>query len=159
MALILCETNIHLSLFTMFNTLRLRQNGHHFPDKIFRCIFVLRYVWISTKISLKFVPKGQITNSPALVQIMTWCWPCEKPLSEPMMVSLLMYICVIQPQWFKAIFEKKFVSCQMPICLLWNENVKSKLAFISYTSISAFSMIIFAFSMIIFAVLCFLPLR
>ena len=51
------------------------------------------------KISLKFVPKGSINNIPALVQIMAWRWPGDKPLSEAMMVRLLMHICVIQPQW------------------------------------------------------------
>ena len=41
-------------------------------------------VWISIKISLKFVPKGPINNIPALVQIMTWRRSGDKPLSEPM---------------------------------------------------------------------------
>ena len=36
------------------------------------------------KISLKFVLKGPINNIIALVQIMAWCWPGDKPLSEPM---------------------------------------------------------------------------
>ena len=41
------------------------------------------------KISLKFVPKGPIDNIPALVQIMAWRRPGDKPFSEPMMVNLL----------------------------------------------------------------------
>ena len=53
------------------------------------------------KISLKFVPKGPIDNIPALVQIMAWRRPGDKPLSEPMMVSLLTHICVPRPQWVK----------------------------------------------------------
>ena len=56
---------------------------------------------ISIKISLKFVLKDPINNIPALVQIMAWRRPGNKPLSEPMMVSLLMHICVIRPQWVK----------------------------------------------------------
>ena len=32
---------------------------------------------------------------------MAWCWPGDKPLSEPMMVRLLMQICIIRPQWVK----------------------------------------------------------
>ena len=48
---------------------------------------------------LKFVPKYPICNTPALVQIMAWRRPGDKPLSEPMMVSLLMHICVTRPQW------------------------------------------------------------
>ena len=38
------------------------------------------------KISLKFVPKGLINNIPALVQIMAWHRPGDKPLSEPMIL-------------------------------------------------------------------------
>ena len=30
---------------------------------------------------------------------MAWCLPGNKPLSEPMKVSLLTYICVTRPQW------------------------------------------------------------
>ena len=77
----------------MFNTLRLRQDGRHFPDDIFKCIFLNKNVSISIKISLKFVPKGPINNIPALVQIMAWRRPGDKPLSETMMVNLLTHIC------------------------------------------------------------------
>ena len=49
-------------------------------------------VRISIEISLKFVPKGPINNIPALVQIMAWRRSGDKPLSEPMMVSLLTHI-------------------------------------------------------------------
>ena len=82
-----------------FNTLRPNQNGRHFPDDIFKCMFLNKNVWISLKISLKFVPKVRINNIPALVQIMAWCRPGDKPLSEPMMVSLLTHICVTRSQW------------------------------------------------------------
>ena len=80
------------------NTLRPRQNGRHFADDIFKCIFLNENVWIPIKISLKFVLKGQINKITALVQIMAWCRPADKPLSEPMMVSLPTHICVIRPQ-------------------------------------------------------------
>ena len=83
------------------NSLRLRQNGRHFADDIFKCIFLNKNVWILIKISLKFVPLGPITNIPALVQIMAWCRPGDKPLFGPMMVRLPMYICVTRPQWVK----------------------------------------------------------
>ena len=42
-------------------------NGRHFPDDIFKCIFLNENVSISIKISLKFIPKGQINNIPVLV--------------------------------------------------------------------------------------------
>ena len=54
---------------------------------------------IPIKISLKFVPQGPFNNIPALVQVMAWCRPGNKPLSEPMMVSLPTHICVTRPQW------------------------------------------------------------
>ena len=74
------------------NTLRPRQNGRHFPDNIFKCIFFNENVSISIKNSLKFVPKGSINNIPALVQIMAWCQPGDKPSTEPMMFCLLTYM-------------------------------------------------------------------
>ena len=55
-----------------FNTLSPRQNGRHFPDDIFKSIFLIENVCISVKISSKFVPKGQINNMSALVQVMAW---------------------------------------------------------------------------------------
>ena len=79
--------------------LRQRQNGRHFADSIFKCIFLNENVWITIKFSMKFVPKGPINNIPALVQIMAWRRPGDKPLSEPMMVRLLTHICVTRPQW------------------------------------------------------------
>ena len=51
------------------------------------------------KISLKFVRRGLINNIPALVQIMVCDRPGNKPLTEPMMVILLMQICAPQLQW------------------------------------------------------------
>ena len=87
------------SLHHLLNTLRPRQNGRHFPDDIFKCIFLNESKRILIEISLKFVPKGPIDNIPALVQIMAWRRPGHKPLSEPMLVCLLTHICVTRPQW------------------------------------------------------------
>ena len=81
------------------NTLRPRQNGRHFTYDIFKCISLNENVWIPIKISLKFVPKGPICIIPGLDQIMAWRWPGDKPLSEPMMVSLPKHICFTRPQW------------------------------------------------------------
>ena len=92
----------HLSVHVYFNTLRLKQNGRHFPDVIFQWIFLNENIWIPIAISLKFVPKGSINNIPALVQIMAWRRPGNKPLPELMMVNLLTHICVTRPQWVNA---------------------------------------------------------
>ena len=90
-----------VTLISAFNTLKLRQNGRHLPDDIFKCIFLSENVWISINISLKFVPKGPINTIPALVQIMAWRCLGDKPLSESMLVNLLTHICVTRPQWIK----------------------------------------------------------
>ena len=69
-----------------------------FPDDILKWIFLNENVSITIKISLKFVPKGSNYNIPALVEIMAWRRPGDKPLSESMMFSLLTHICVTRPQ-------------------------------------------------------------
>ena len=84
------------------NSLRPRQNGRHFADDTFRRIFFNENLWTLLRNSLKIVPKVRINNIPALVQIMAWRRPGDKPLSEPMMVRLLTHICVTRPQWVKA---------------------------------------------------------
>ena len=43
------------------NKLRPRQDGRHFPGDIFKCISLNEDVWIFIKISLKFVPRVQLT--------------------------------------------------------------------------------------------------
>ena len=103
-----CTHHCHLQkggpwLWISFNTLRPIQNGRHFADDIFKCIFLNENVLIPIKISRKFVPEGPIDNIPALVQIMAWRRPGDKLLSELMMVSLTTHICVTRPQWVKAI--------------------------------------------------------
>ena len=87
---------VALSLFK----LRPKQNGCQIPDDIFKCIFLNENVWILIRISLRFVPTVPIDNKPALVKIMAWRLPGDKPLSEPIMVSLLMmHIGITWPQW------------------------------------------------------------
>ena len=43
----------------------------------------------------------EISNIPAVVQIMAWRRSGAKPLSEPMMASLPTRICITRPQWVK----------------------------------------------------------
>ena len=81
-----------------FNTLRPRQNGRRFADDTFKRIFLNENVKISIKNLLNFVPKGPFNNNSALVQIMAWRRPGDKPLSEPMMVRSPTHICVTRPQ-------------------------------------------------------------
>ena len=109
-----------------FNTLRPRQNGRHFPDDIFKWIFLNENVWISINISPKFVPRGPINTIPTLVQVMAWRRPGDKPLSEPMMVYLLTHICVARPQWVNRslpapLIEKNMMYkiCSVIVIILW----------------------------------------
>ena len=103
MLLILWVSYIHIGFSCndnrALNTLRPIQNGRHFADDIFKCIFLNSIVWISIKIALKFVPKGPINNIPALVQKMAWRRSGDKALFESILVSLPAHICVTRPQW------------------------------------------------------------
>ena len=103
-----------------FNTLRPRQNGRRFADDIFKCIFLKENVWISLNISLKYIPKVPFNNIPTSVQIMAWCRPGDKPLSEPMMVNLLTHICVTRPQWVNRVSPER---TGQTVCYLTNETL------------------------------------
>ena len=102
-----CHPYLHLTgmhmiryiWYMLFNTLRQRRNEQHSADDIFKRVFFNENACISTKTSLKFVPKGPINNIPALVRMMAWRRSGDKPLSEPMMVSLPTHIYVTRPQW------------------------------------------------------------
>ena len=118
----------------LVNTMRPRQNGRLFADDTFKRIFLNESFRISIKTSLKFVPKGLIINIPALVLIMAWCRPGDKPLSEPMMVRSLTHICVTRPQWVNDSVPRwdeaiigingDFYSAQSPLwrSVVWQRN-------------------------------------
>ena len=103
--------DISLSIAWHFAKLALPQgtiSTHWGKDKItaisltFSNAFFNENVWISLIFSPKLVLKVLIGNILALVQLMAWHQPGDKPLSEPMMVSLLMYLWVTRPQWVNA---------------------------------------------------------
>ena len=88
---------VWLSVFfqlNLLNILRLRQNGQHCTDSIFKSILFNENVWIWIRISLKFVP---INIFPASVQIMACHCPCDKPLPT--------HIRVTQPQQVKFVMN------------------------------------------------------
>ena len=85
-----------------------------------KCIFLNEYVWILLKISLKFVPKVRINNIPAVVHILAWRLPGDKPLSEPMMDNLLTHICVTRPQWVKT--ESAMAFCEVSSAALYDNH-------------------------------------
>ena len=78
----------------MFNILRSRQNGCHFADCIFICIFLNGNLSILIQMSLKFVPKGVIDNNSTLVHTRGWHLAGDKPLSESIMAWFVdIYVC------------------------------------------------------------------
>ena len=97
------------------NTLRPRQNGRHFADGTFKSILLNENVQILLKISLNCVTRGLINNIPSWVQIMAWRRTGDKPLSEPMMLSFLMHICIIRPQWVNSLRLSDAYMCQYNI--------------------------------------------
>ena len=142
-------TNMSWRTFVVVNTLRPKQNGRHFADDIFRCIFFNDTGCISIDISLNVVPKGQINNIvvlvvvvvswhirvwvsrltshyiSALVQIMAWRRPGDKPWSEPVMVSLPTHICVIFKQQQDFPMISKYGVCNLKNAIVITLHVTS----------------------------------
>ena len=75
-----------------------------FADDVFICIFLndncmnLAYIFNG-------VPEVRFNNIPALVRIMAWRRPGDKPKPEPKMVSLLTRKCVNRPRYDKITFS------------------------------------------------------
>ena len=109
-------------LLIEFNSLRPRQNGRLFTDDTFKRIFLNENIRISTKSSLKFVPKGLINNIPALVLIMAWRRPGDKTLSEPMLVRSLTHICVTRPQWVNIPVHRRQAQYMFMVTSVFNRN-------------------------------------
>ena len=61
------EVSIQLMKQFALNSSLPGQNGLHFADDVFGCIFVNEMFYILIKISLKFVPKDPVNNNTALV--------------------------------------------------------------------------------------------
>ena len=57
-----------------------QQIAANLADNIFKCIFINEKFSISIRISLKLVPRRQVDNRPALVQVMAWRRTGDKPL-------------------------------------------------------------------------------
>ena len=104
-----------------------------FPDDTFERIFLKENVIILIKIYPKFVPDGPINTIPALVQIMAWRRPGDKPLSEPMLVRLLMHICVTWPQWVKA--KHVLVACEFFPMPLEKNIIKIIITYIKHSAL------------------------
>ena len=96
---------------TWFNTLGPRQHRRRVADDIFNSIFFNENCCVLIKTSLKHARKGPIDKNPALVHIMASHRLGDKPLSEPMMVSLPTHICIARPQWVKRCIQPYCTKC------------------------------------------------
>ena len=110
----------------VLNTLRPRQNGRHFPDDNFECIFFNETVWISIKISLKFVPTGLINNIPALVQIMAWRRPGDKPLPDQWWLCYWRIYASLGLNKLKRITYLTTHTHALRCCSAWGDNPSSQ---------------------------------
>ena len=50
---------------------------------------------------------------------MAWCWPGDKPLFQPMMVSLLRHICITWPRWVNALCVYWVLGPTLQMLLSW----------------------------------------
>ena len=73
------QSTVSRIVYISINTLRSRHDGRR---RYFQAHFI----------------EWKCMNIPALVQIIVWSRPGEKPLPEPIMVKLLTYVCVTGPQ-------------------------------------------------------------
>ena len=74
-----------------FEILRQGQNGCHLTDEIFKCIFCNEKIQSWIKVLWSFCPRDPINYNPALVQIMAWRRPGDKPLSQTIVINILIY--------------------------------------------------------------------
>ena len=102
----LCRNLRRDCIFTnvlLVNTLRQWQNGRHFVNDIFKCIFLNINVWIPIEISLKFNPGVQLT----IFQHWFSQWlgnRCQSHcLNQWWLPSLPTHICFTRPLWVNKI--------------------------------------------------------
>ena len=85
----------------IFNTMWPKQNGRHFADDVFKCIFLTENFWFSNNVWLKFVHRGSIENVPSFVQIMACRLAGASLYLNQRWSSLLTHTCVTRPRWVK----------------------------------------------------------
>ena len=89
------------------STLTSLQNGRHFTDNIFICIFLNENVPILITISLNIVPYGLLDRYVSICSDMAWRLTGDKPLSERMMVHSATNMCATRTHWVEQFFWVK----------------------------------------------------
>ena len=82
-------TFICLHTWQMLTHLPLDKMAAILADNNFNCIFLNENDGIPIQIPLKYVPRSEIDNNPALVQVMAWCQTGNKSLPGPMMTQFI----------------------------------------------------------------------
>ena len=72
------------------------QNGRHFEDDTFKCIYMNENFCISIRISSNFALWSPIDNNPALVQVMAW---------RGTVVKSLTHICGTRGRWVNEMYS------------------------------------------------------
>ena len=88
----------------------------NFPTTISNIFSWMKIYNFGPKISLKLIPKGPINNIPASVHILAWRQSGDKPLSEPMIVSLLTHA----PLGLNEIYPQQHKALPHDMCILWD---------------------------------------
>ena len=86
---------------TSFNSSPAGQFGGKMANDIFNYISFNENVWISIKMSLKFIPKGQVDNKSVLFQVMAWCHHATSHYLNQCWPSSLTHICDSPGRWVK----------------------------------------------------------
>ena len=113
----------------------------------------LRQVWYFSLAHWGRLTHISVSNLVSQVQIMTCCMFSIKPLSEPMMVSLLMCICVTRPQRveltktphnspLRASYEVSIVSILEKIHHVRRGNICTNLKSLFHNSLESFALIL-----------------
>ena len=80
------DTLIH-PMVTRINLSPPGQNGRHFANDFFKCIFFNEKFCTLIANTLKFIPKGPIDNKSALLRVMAWRRSGDKPLLEALLTQ------------------------------------------------------------------------
>ena len=118
----------------LFNSSHLGQNGRHFADHIFKCIFMNEKICISIRISLKFFPKCPIDkkrigsgNGLALNNREAIIWIDADPVHRRIYASLGGDVLsderhsMATDKLFRIVCLKRHHCVTGPVWLIWNE--------------------------------------
>ena len=131
------------------------QNGHHFADDIFRCIFMNEKFCILIKISLELVPMGPNDKNPALVQTRAWLRIAISHHLKKCSLDSRTHICCTRGRWVNtcvtAVQHVQFVCLLVNHCYRINTfnhlEVQQNVEKLYYSEMSKFRLsVVFQFS-------------